>query len=302
MLHAFCGAGVDGEGHPVIGVTWTGRVDSLCRLLAKLRPCRALRAPGRLSKAHRSRTLPFGLPSRSARPHHTDQSIGQCSDDLGAPRYRPSLSLTLRFASMVAGSTAPRPARGQHERRPDEEAHRSENVPALASVRSIRVSVLGNTKLAIADAMKATEPSMLSHAIDQVSSRNCGRQNATPRAEIAYALDTRNRTEPKKSGRQTCLSASAALRLCTVAANVLMLKKSVPGNCVTAASQFLSRGRQAHSRAWMRVCWRCSSTPVIPGLCACTNWQYDADVKKIDPTKKVMASAFAPTACKYAGG
>jgi hypothetical protein len=29
-------------------------------------------------------------------------------------------------------------------------------VPALASDRSIRVSVLGNTKLAIADAMKAT--------------------------------------------------------------------------------------------------------------------------------------------------
>jgi hypothetical protein len=51
----------------------------------------------------------------------------------------------------------------------------------------------------------------------------------------------------------------------------------------------------------MRVCWRCSSTPVIPGLCACTNWQYDADVKKIDPTKNVMASAFAPTACTYAG-
>ena len=23
-LHAFCGADVDGEGHPVIGVTWTG--------------------------------------------------------------------------------------------------------------------------------------------------------------------------------------------------------------------------------------------------------------------------------------
>jgi hypothetical protein len=51
----------------------------------------------------------------------------------------------------------------------------------------------------------------------------------------------------------------------------------------------------------MRVCWRCSSTPVIPGLCACTKWQYDADVKKIDPTKNVMASAFAPTACTYAG-
>jgi hypothetical protein len=24
VLHAFCGAGVDGEGHPVIGVTWIG--------------------------------------------------------------------------------------------------------------------------------------------------------------------------------------------------------------------------------------------------------------------------------------
>src|SRR5215210_6978949 len=103
------------------------------------------------------------------------------------------------------------------------------------------------------------------------------------------------------SGRQTCLSASAAVRLCTVAANALMLKKSVPGNCVAAASQFLLRGRQAQGWAWMRVCWRCSSTPVIPGLCACTNWQYDADVKKIDPAKNVMASAAAPTARTYAG-
>jgi hypothetical protein len=24
VLHAFCGVGVDGEGHPVTGVTWTG--------------------------------------------------------------------------------------------------------------------------------------------------------------------------------------------------------------------------------------------------------------------------------------
>src|SRR5215212_1815009 len=197
-----------------------------------------------------------------------------------------------RAEARQAGSISPAPTKKHIAPR---------NVPALASGRSIRVSVLGNTKLAIADAMKASEPSMLSHAIDQVSSRNCGRQNPTPRAEIAYALDTRNRTEPKKSGRQTCLSASAAVRLCTVAANVLMLKKSVPGNCVAAASQFLSRGRQAHGRVRTRVCWRCSSTPVIPGLCACTNWQYDADVKKIDPTKKVMASAFAPTARTYAG-
>src|SRR5215211_5461275 len=91
--------------------TLTGRVDNLIRLLAKLRPCRALRAPGRLSKAHRSRTTPFKLPSRSARPYHTDENIGQCSDDLGAPPYQPSLSLPRRLAPMVAGPTAPRPAR-----------------------------------------------------------------------------------------------------------------------------------------------------------------------------------------------
>src|SRR5215208_6692052 len=175
------------------------------------------------------------------------------------------------------------------------------NVPALASGRLITASVLGNTKLAIAEAMKATEPSMLSHAIHQGRSRNRRSQNPIPRAEIAYALATRNRTDPKTSGRQTCLSASAAVRLFTVAANVLMLKKSVPGNCVAAASQFLSRGRQAQAWACMRVCWRCSSMLVIPGLCACSNWQYDADVKKIDPTKNVMASADAPTARTYAG-
>jgi hypothetical protein len=163
------------------------------------------------------------------------------------------------------------------------------------------VPVLGTTKPAIADNMKATEPSMLSHAIHQGKSRNRGRQDPAPRAEIANALETRNRTEPKTSGRQTCLSASEALRLCASAANVLWLKKSVPGNCVAAAIQFLSRGHQAHGRALTWACWRCSSTPVIPGLCACTSWQYDAEVKKIDPTKKVVASAAAPTASTYAG-
>jgi hypothetical protein len=71
------------------------------------------------------------------------------------------------------------------------------NVPALASGRSITASVLGNTKLASADTMKATEPTMLSHAIHQGRARNCRRQNPIPKAEIAYALATRNRVEPK---------------------------------------------------------------------------------------------------------
>src|SRR5919107_984013 len=139
-------------------------------------------------------------------------------------------------------------------------------VPALARGISIMAPVFGNTKLARADAIKATEPSMSIHAIDQGSDLDRRRHNPTPRAEIARALATRNRMEPKMSGRQTCLSACATVRLCTVATNVLMLKKSVPGNCVAAAIQFLSPGRQAHGSARTRVCWRCSSTSVIPGL------------------------------------
>ena len=115
------------------------------------------------------------------------------------------------------------------------------NVPVLARKISIMAPVFGNTKLASADAIKATEPTMLIHAIDQ--GRDLRRRNPTPRAEIAKALATTNSIEPKMSGRQTCLSASAAVRLCAVSANVLMLKKSVPGNCVAAASQFLSLGR-----------------------------------------------------------
>jgi hypothetical protein len=109
----------------------TGRVDNLFRLLAKLRPCRVLRARGKRSKAHRSRTPPFGLPSRSARLHHTDESIGQCSDDLGASRYHPSLSLTP--ASPLWSPARPRrgPPGGQQERRPDEEAHCSEERPCV---------------------------------------------------------------------------------------------------------------------------------------------------------------------------
>ena len=43
--------------------------------------------------------------------------------------------------------------------------------------------VLGTTKPAIAATMKATEPSMLSHAIHRGRSRNRSRRNPTPRAE-----------------------------------------------------------------------------------------------------------------------
>src|SRR5215208_8436995 len=59
-------------------------------------------------------------------PHHTDQRIGQCSDDLGAPRYHPSLSLTPASPLWSLAQPCRGPPGGQHERRPDEEAHCSE--------------------------------------------------------------------------------------------------------------------------------------------------------------------------------
>ena len=81
-----------------------------------------------------------------------------------------------------------------------------------------------------------------------------------------------------------------------IAQNVVPLKKSVPGNCVAAASQPLSCGSHARKRTRCR-----SSSCVVPdaataGLWLCTSCQNDAVVKKIEETKKVTASAWGPTA------
>ena len=80
------------------------------------------------------------------------------------------------------------------------------------------------------------------------------------------------------------------------AASVLMLKNSVPGNWVAAASQSRSCGSQPTSRTGRRPCWPTASTPVVAGLWAWTSWQNEADVKKIEPTKYVMPSTGPPTA------
>ena len=81
-----------------------------------------------------------------------------------------------------------------------------------------------------------------------------------------------------------------------IAQKVVPLKNSVPGNCVAAASQPLSCGSHARKRTGCR-----SSSCAVPvaaarGLWLCTSCQNDAVVKKMDETKKVTASAFAPTA------
>ena len=61
------------------------------------------------------------------------------------------------------------------------------NVPALSSGRSSTAPVLGTTKPAIADTMKATEPSMLSHAIHHGKFRDRGR-NPPPRVARQHKM------------------------------------------------------------------------------------------------------------------
>ena len=63
-----------------------------------------------------------------------------------------------------------------------------------------------------------------------------------------------------------------------------MLKHSVPGNCVAAASQLRSRGSQARRRTGARLCCDAASTSVIAGVWACKSWESEAAVKKIPRT------------------
>ena len=70
----------------------------------------------------------------------------------------------------------------------------------------------------------------------------------------------------------------------------------MPGNCVAAASQPLSRGSQARKRTRCRSPSRAVPDAATDGLWLWTSCQNDAVVKKIDETKKVTASAWGPTA------
>ena len=81
-----------------------------------------------------------------------------------------------------------------------------------------------------------------------------------------------------------------------IAQKVVPLKKSVPGNCVAAASQPLSCGSQARKRTRCRSSSRAVPVAATAGLWLCTSCQNEAVVKKIDETKKVTASAVGPTA------
>ena len=80
----------------------------------------------------------------------------------------------------------------------------------------------------------------------------------------ASALATRKHTDPSASGAHTRTSCSWTLSVSSSAANVVTLKKIVPTNWTTAAHQ--------SSRSTRGVC---------------LSWRSEAEVKKIDPAKKV---------------
>ena len=74
-----------------------------------------------------------------------------------------------------------------------------------------------------------------------------------------------------------------------------MLKKRVPGNWVTAASQPRSWGSQAHRVSRERLSWVAWSASVMAGVWACRSCSNEAAVNQIEPTKNVTESAVPPT-------
>ncbi len=135
--------------------------------------------------------------------------------------------------------------------------------------------------------MKKIDPIMFSHAISHASDPGSS-SNSGPSARMANALETRNSTEPTKSGTQTRWCVWVVVRFVAIANAVLALKASVPGNCVAAASQPRSCGSQARRTAGRRR--RSSPSGAICGLWDCTSCENEALVKKIEPTKNVIAS------------
>ena len=108
-------------------------------------------------------------------------------------RGRPG-SLIFRGGSNGTAIPACRHA-GMASRAPRKKHTAPTRVPRSASVRSTAAPVLGITNAPIADAMKATDPIMLSHATHHAASR--GRHvRIRPSARIANVLEMRNRIDP----------------------------------------------------------------------------------------------------------
>ena len=101
--------------------------------------------------------------------------------------------------------------------------------------------------------MNKMEPIMFSQAMCHGKERGWKLKNR-PTARMPKTLAIKNSVDPKKSGLQIRRSCCLTVAFWIRAANVLMLKNRVPGNCVIAASQLRSCGNHAHNLIGARVC------------------------------------------------
>jgi hypothetical protein len=99
--------------------------------------------------------------------------------------------------------------------------------------------------------------------------------------------------EPKASGFHTSLSTCEAERAEFIALKVLALKNTVPASCTRQAHHPKLRGSNASTRRRCRPSAYSSSRLTFT---ASKNCSAAAEVKKIEPMKKVTASGPFPTA------
>ncbi len=156
--------------------------------------------------------------------------------------------------------------------------------------------VVDTTFDATADTPNAIEPARLSAAMrhEMLPTRHDHQPWLT--SNQARPLATRKQIEPTMSGTHTRRCACVASRLASSAASVVTLKNTVPTSCTALADQSMRAGSHVQKRR--RRSPGLASVPGRRAWGALSVWRYcryAADVKKIEPTKNVIASASVPT-------
>ncbi len=151
--------------------------------------------------------------------------------------------------------------------------------------------VVGTIFDATADTPNATDPARFSAAMRHDTLRAFQDHQPWLTSNQASPLATRKHTEPAASGTYTRRCACVALRVVSMAARVVTLKKTVPTSCTRLALQSIRPGSHVQKR-------NRSPAPAARAWGALTVCRYcrkAALVKKIEPTKNTIASASVPT-------
>jgi hypothetical protein len=156
--------------------------------------------------------------------------------------------------------------------------------------------VVGTIFDATADTPNATEPARFSAAMRHEMLRTRHDHQPWLTSNQARPLATRKQIEPTMSGTHTRRCACVAFRLVSMAAAVVTLKNTVPTSWTALADQSMRAGSQVQKRRR-----RSPGVASVPGRSACgalrvcRYCRYAAVVKKMEPTKNVIASASVPT-------